>query len=219
MSLMDSSGVPVSGAAPMSFVVSKSASSTATVNVRRFTIDEYHRMEEAGMLKPGDRVELLEGIITMMSPIGPPHAVAVELLSRYFARTLPDGWTSRTQHPILTHDSEPQPDCCIVKGALTDYRDRHPDAREVLLVIEVSESTLTEDREVKARIYAASGIPEYWIVNLVDRTLEVRSRPIAASGDLPARYESVDVLGPEATVDVMLDGSKAGSILVAHLIP
>jgi Uma2 family endonuclease len=139
--------------------------------VRRFTVEEYHRLGELGVLSPDDNVELLEGwIVEKMNP-RPAHGFVVGLLTQSLFANLPKGWIGRCQLPITTLTSEPEPDLAFVRGAHSDYRANHPSGKEVALIIEVADTSLERDRS-KATIYAIAGVKEYWIVNLPERQLE-----------------------------------------------
>ncbi|MDT4288263.1 Uma2 family endonuclease [Methylomonas sp. MO1] len=141
-------------------------------------IAEWHRMGEAGIFPPETRMELIEGEILHMAPIGFNHAGHVTRLTRYFFRLLDDTVSIRSQNPIQLGDlSEPEPDLVLVKPDTDDYTTRHPAASDVLLLVEVSDSTLRFDRTQKLRLYAGHNIPEYWIVNLIDNCLEVYRQP------------------------------------------
>jgi len=141
-------------------------------------IAEWHRMGEAGIFPPEARLELIDGEILTMAPIGFNHASHVSRLTRYFIRLLDDGVSVRIQSPIQLGDlSEPEPDLVLAKADNVDYTTRHPNASDVLLLVEVSDSTLRFDHTQKLRLYATHGITEYWIVNLIDNCLEVYRQP------------------------------------------
>lgn len=144
---------------------------------RRFSVDEYHRMIDAGVFASDNRFELLEGWIVAKMTKNPPHVVAVLNGQQRLARHLLEGWHVRVEAPLTTTESEPEPDLAIVRGNIRDYIDHHPGRDEIALVIEVSESTLSEDRHWKARVYAHAGIRVYWIINLVDEQVEVYTEP------------------------------------------
>jgi Uma2 family endonuclease len=145
--------------------------------VHRFTRDEYYRMAEAGLFED-ERVELLDGKIITMSPQLTPHAFAVNQLMYLLITTLGATVIVRGQTPIVLDDwSEPEPDIAVCQLNPDRYKNAHPRADQVLLIIEVAESSLTYDRTRKAVAYAASAIPEYWIVNLIDRQVEVFADP------------------------------------------
>jgi len=142
----------------------------------RLTVHDYYRMAEVGLLSPDDRTELIEGEIVDMPPIGSEHAFGVTLLTERLLRAVGDSAVVRVQQPVrFMPRSEPQPDFALVRRTADAYRHAHPVAKDVLLLIEVSESTLRYDLEVKARLYATHGIPEYWVVDLVNRRI-VRHR-------------------------------------------
>jgi Uma2 family endonuclease len=185
-----------------------------TPPVRRFTVDQYHRMIETGILTENDHVELLDGWILEMSPVGPPHATCVSLIVDALQQKLPSGWLIRAQSPITLAAGEPEPDVTVVQGSIRDYRDRHPSGPDIGLLVEVADSSLQFDRLQKRPQYAAAGIPEYWIVNLVDRCLEVYSEPIT-NGDYQRRH----VVDASGSVEVQLAGRSVGQIAVVDLLP
>lgn len=144
--------------------------------VRRWTRDEYYRMAETGILRPDDRVELIDGEILRMSPQRSAHAVAVRLAQEALRAAFGPGFDVRPQLPLtLGEATEPEPDLAVVAGSPRDYRDAHPS--DALLVVEIAESSLAYDRGTKSRIYARAGIPEYWIVDLAGDALEVLRSP------------------------------------------
>jgi hypothetical protein len=145
---------------------------------RRFTVDEYHRMAETGILTPDDRVELLDGEIVEMSPIGPRHARCVDDLNRLFQRRAGEAAIVRVQNPIVigTHH-EPEPDIVLAAPRPDRFGDAHPGPRDVLLLVEVADASLIRDRLRKIPIYAQAGIPEVWVVNLPGNAIEVLREP------------------------------------------
>jgi len=152
------------------------------VSRRRFTVDEYHRMAEAGILHEDDRVELIEGEILEMAPIGGRHAACVNDSAKLFILRVGDRAVVSIQNPVrLTSGSEPEPDLMLLRPPSDRYRERLPDAADVLLVIEVSDTTLPYDRGTKLPLYAAAGIPEVWIFDLERRRVLVHRHP---DGDL-----------------------------------
>src|SRR5581483_6075006 len=145
----------------------------------RFTRDEYYRMGEAGLFAE-ERVELLDGEVITMPPQNPLHAGSTSRFATRLIRVLGTLFSVRMQLPIVLNDwSEPEPDVAICRFDPDDYRHEHPKASDVLLVVEVAATTLAYDRGRKVAAYASSGIPEYWIVNLVDRRIEVFRNPDA----------------------------------------
>jgi Uma2 family endonuclease len=139
-----------------------------------FNIDQYYRLAEVGVLKPDDRVELIEGEIVKMSPLGSPHAASVTRTNRLFQNTFAQRAVIWVQNPVRLNDfSEPAPDVALLKPRDDFYAEHHPTAEDVLLVIEVSDSTILSDRNVKIPLYARSRIPEAWLVNLPKKMIEV----------------------------------------------
>ena len=139
----------------------------ALTKLRLWTIENYHRMIEAGILTTGDRVELLEGQIVEMSPQPPPHASTTQRTARYLDRLLETVAYVRTQLPItLKPNSEPEPDVAIVRIDPQEYSDRHPNPDDIFLIIEVADSTLLSDRRQRALIHAKAGIQDCWILDV-----------------------------------------------------
>lgn len=135
-------------------------------------------MAETGVLRPDARVELLEGRIIDMSPIGPFHGGVVNVLARHFNLRAKDRWIVSIQNSLHIDDfSEPQPDLTLLRPVAHNYFRRHPRAEDVFLLIEVSDSTLQYDREGKLPVYSRAGVPEVWIINLVDEVIEVYREP------------------------------------------
>lgn len=157
---------------------------------RRFTVEEYHRMGRAGILCEDDRVELIEGDIIQMAPIGSPHAAGVAVLTRWFNIGLQDRAVVWPQNPIrLGPRTEPEPDLALLRLRADQYRDAHPTPRDILAVIEVSDTTLRYDRTTKLRLYAAAGLPEVWIVDLRRRRVLVFRDPRDGA------YQQHEILG------------------------
>ena len=145
------------------------------------TVDEYHRMIEAGSLGEDDRVQLIAGAVVAMTPQGPAHALVIQNLTRLVARGLAADFALRPQLPLtLPDDSEPEPDLAVVR--LEDARSREHHPRTALLVVEVAGDSLRLDRQTKAALYARAGIPEYWIVNLAEGTVEGHRDPDPEAG-------------------------------------
>jgi Uma2 family endonuclease len=148
---------------------------------RRIRVSEYHRMIEAGILGEDEHVELLEGLLIVMTPQNPPHARAIQRLNQVFTRALPDDFAVLPQLPLtLAEDSEPEPDLAVVRAEDARSSERHP--HTALLVVEVAADSLGRDRGAKAALYARAGIPEYWVVNLADRAIEVHRDPDTTTG-------------------------------------
>jgi len=168
-----------------------------------FSVEDYHKLAEIGVLKEDDRVELIRGEIIDMPLIGPDHAGSVDELGDLFRVTFDRSVIIRTQNPLsLASGSEPEPDLAVVRRRDDHYRSGHPVAADVHLVIEVADSSLEYDRDTKALLYAEDGMLEYWLVNLVDDLILVYRDPS------PAGYRTVqalargDVIRPLAFPDV-----------------
>jgi Uma2 family endonuclease len=162
---------------------------------RRITVDEYHRMIEAGTLGEDDHVELIAGAVVAMTPQGPAHALVIQNLNRLVAQGLAADLALRPQLPLtLPEDSEPEPDLAVVR--LEDARSRGNHPRTALLVVEVAGDSLRLDRQTKAALYARAGIPEYWIVNLAETTVEVHRDPDSETG----AYRAKAVVSSESTL-------------------
>jgi Uma2 family endonuclease len=187
----------------------------ADLLVRRFTVDEYHRMIEAGIITREHRVELLEGWIVEKMGQNPPHSGVVRRLNRFLSKVLPDGFLISGQLPVTLKSSEPEPDYTIIRGPDDRYDNRHPGEDDVLLVIEVSNGSLAKDRGTKARIYAKSGIPEYWIFNVADRVVEAYSEP--RSGRVP-HYKKLTTYDCTETLPLILDGKKIADLPLRELL-
>lgn len=176
---------------------------------RLWTRDEYYRLAEQGYFD-GQRVELIEGEIVVMSPQGAGHVAAVHLVVEALQKAVRPGYWIRNQAPLdLSEISEPEPDVAVVPGSPRDYR-QHP--RTALLAVEVSDSTRSFDLRRKAKLYAASsGIPEYWVVDLVDRVLYVMREP--NNGE----YQSINRF--EGTATIQPGSFPCGVIAVQDLFP
>lgn len=174
-------------------------------------------MIAVGVFQPGDPVELLGGELIVAEPQGSAHCTAIGLIEDALRSVLGPGWVVRTQGPIaLDDESEPEPDVAVVPGARRDYARAHP-ARPVL-VVEVAESSLALDRLRKGSLYARAGLADYWILNLVDRVLEVYRQPVAdATAPAGWRYGSREVLGPGATAEPLI--APGVRVAVDDLLP
>jgi Uma2 family endonuclease len=185
---------------------------TQEVTLRRFTVNDFHRMGEAGILHEDDRVELIEGEIVEMAAIGTRHFACVNGLTRLLIRAAGDDAIVSVQNPVrLDEHSEPQPDLAVLR--VRDYRESLPMPEDVLLLIEVSDTTLAYDRGVKLPLYSRAGIQEVWIVDVAHEVIERHTDP---SGDGYRRIERArrgetteSVALPELTlgVDTVLGSS------------
>ncbi len=161
---------------------------TTTTATRRFSRDEYYEMARSGILKPEERVELIDGDIIAMTSQGTPHAAFIDFLDTQLQQAFGDQVAVRAQLPLALGDtSEPEPDLVVVPGKPLDYVKGHPTT--ALLIVEVAETSLPFDRTTKAQLYAEHLIPEYWIINIPDRQIEVFRNPSQAG------YETHTILG------------------------
>ena len=174
----------------------------------RLTVDDYYRMAEVGVLSPDDRTELIEGEIIDMAPIGSVHADVVRLLTKRLLTAFRDSAEVSVQLPVrLSQRSEPQPDIAVLAAKPSGYRQAHPSAADVLLLIEVSDTTLHYDLNAKARLYAKHGVREYWVVDLV------ASRVWRHRGPSGTHYAEL----AEITSGAIELPGRAGEILVAEI--
>jgi Uma2 family endonuclease len=182
---------------------------------RRWTKDEYYRLGELGFFA-GQRVELIEGQIMVLSPQNAPHWSAVERVRRLLESVFGPGHLVRMQGPIdFGQTTEPESDVCVVRGSLADFTQAHPTT--ALLIVEVSDSSVSYDRRRKGSLYARAAVPDYWLVNLKRRRLEVYRVPVADAA-LPYghRYSARTDLMPPATVGPLALPSAA--VAVADLL-
>jgi Uma2 family endonuclease len=180
----------------------------------RISLEKYEAMVAREVFGSKDRVHLINGFLVAKWPQNPPHATADELCGQEFDAVVPSGWYIRGAKPIRLPEqvSMPEPDRCVVRGSIRDYSQRSPGAADVALVVEVAESSLAEDRKM-AQIYGGSGIPAYWIVNVVDRQVEVYTLPYADG------YHSRQDYTSDQDVPVVIDGVEVGRIRVADILP
>ena len=174
---------------------------------RPFTNAEYHALAEIGVLAPDERVQLIAGDVIVMSPVGSRHAECVDLIDDAFTplRLAPARARIRVQGPMVRPDhSEPQPDLMLLKLREGGYASGHPRPEDILLVVEVSLSTLRYDRYVKLALYAAAGVPEVWIANLQDDWIDSHTEPTADGYRSTRRYGLGDTIAPQAFPDLAI---------------
>lgn len=161
---------------------------------RRFTVDEYRLMGKAGVLTEDDRVELVDGEIVQMTPIGSRHASCVDRLNQLLVEGLARRAIVRVQSPVrLSEHSEPRPDVALLRPPRS-YAASHPGPSDIWLIVEVADTSLDTDRQVKVPLYARVGIPEVWVIDLTADTVEVSSRPT------PQGYQTVERVGRGSTL-------------------
>lgn len=189
----------------------------AQATFRKFTLAEYHKMIADGVLQDGEPYELLEGNLVHKMSRGTKHDRAIQVLTNRLVRMAPVGWNYRSQSAItLPSGSEPEPDGALVRGDEGSYGDHHPGPGDVGLLIEVSASSLLVDRHDKGSIYAGAGVPVYWVVNVVDKVIEVYTQP-TGTGEAAA-YAKCDTYPVGASVPVVLDGVTVGTVSVADVM-
>ena len=175
----------------------------ATVTIHRFNVEEYHRLTESNILHEDDRVELVEGRIVDMTPIGSKHAACVSRLNRIFTMKLQTSAIVQVQNPIqLLDQSEPQPDIVVLKNRDDFYAERLPNADDILLVIEVADSSLEYDRETKLPLYAKANIPEVWLINLIENIVEIYSAPSLEGYNVITKHRHNQAIVPENFPDI-----------------
>ncbi|MDZ8106491.1 MAG: Uma2 family endonuclease [Nostoc sp. DedQUE12a] len=170
---------------------------------RKFTVDQYHKMVESGILTEDDRVQLIRGEIIEMSPIGTKHAACVKCLNKLFSNKLRDRVLIGIQDPVvLDNNSEPQPDVTLLKPRDDLYITAHPQPQDIFLLIEVADSTILYDREEKIPLYAEANIIEVWLVDINEEIVEVYQQPTAAGYQLMQKFTRGQSLSIQAFPDV-----------------
>ncbi len=180
------------------------------------TVDQYHEMIRLGILIDGDPIELLEGLLVRKKSKKPSHSYVNDKLRGRVQRILPTGWLVKAQDPITLETSEPEPDLTVARGELDDYADRHPGPQDIAQLVEVADTSLARDRGWKKRIYARARIAVYWIVNLVDRQVEVYTQP-SGPAEQPDYAQRQD-FGLGDTLTVVLDGQEIGKIAIEEFL-
>ena len=190
-----------------------SGASTSRPPHYRFTVAQFDQMLMDRTIGPQERVELIDGLVVTKVSKNPPHIVAGKLLFSALQGIVPVGWhvTKDDDVEISEHD-KPQPDLAVVRGAPTDYLDSYATPADIALAVELSESTLLSDRSVKMPRYAVARIPVYWIVNLVDKHVEVYTDPVGAT------YTNRAVFTRGQEVPVVIDGKPFGRIAVSEIL-
>lgn len=183
----------------------------------RFSVARYQKMIEAGILTSEDKVELLENYVVLKMPRNPPHDGTIQLITETLGKAVPQGWRLHVQLTVVLPDSQPEPDFAVVRGEVRSYFSRHPAPADTGMVVEVANSSLLRDQRDKTRIYARSGIPRYWIVNLVDQRIEVYTQPSGPTS-VPA-YGAFETFQPGDAIPLVLDGVTVASLAVADLLP
>lgn len=181
----------------------------AVLQRHRLTVDEYHRMAEAGVLAPDARVELIEGEVVDMAPIGSRHGSAVKRLNQLFSAVVAQRAIVAVQDPLQLGDlSEPEPDLMLLVPRDDFYAERHPTAADVLLLVEVSDTTARYDRQIKVPLYARHGVAEVWVVDLDARLLRVHRKPARGEYAQITTYAEPGLLAPLALPEAAVDLSR-----------
>jgi Uma2 family endonuclease len=185
----------------------------------RLTLEQYERMVDDGIIGKRDRVHLINGVLVAKMTQNPPHNTADDLCGAALSRLIPPGWYIRGAKPIRIpgragrRDSKPEPDRCVVRGTVRDYEERDPGPADVGLVVEVADSSLATDRKYATEVYGPARIPICGIVNLVDRRVEVYTKPG------PRGYRSTEVFKEGQSVPVVIGGREVGRIAVEEILP
>jgi Uma2 family endonuclease len=181
----------------------------------RLSVEKYEAMVASGVFTNDDRLELIEGYLVAKMTKGARHSTASERLWRAINYLLHAGWHVRIEKPVRipSQSSEPEPDVSVVRGSVDDYENRNPEPADIALVAEVGDSSVAADQTVMKRVYAGAGIPVYWIVNLVERRLEVYQRP---EGGV---YQDYSIVTETEFVELVIEGQPVGRIAVADLLP
>jgi Uma2 family endonuclease len=188
-----------------------------STTLRLFTTEEYDAMLRAGILREGEPVELLGGLIRNKMGKSPEHMGSANRLMKGLDRLLPPGWHAVQENAVIISGfDEPEPDVTVRRGELEDYDHRKATVDDIALLVEVAVTSIETDRGEKPRAYAAAGVPTYWIVNLNTRRVEVYSSP--SMGDDP-RYERHEERTAADQLDIVIDGVTVGQISVAAILP
>jgi Uma2 family endonuclease len=182
--------------------------------IKRFTVDQYHRLIDADVFAADARVELLEGWIVYKMTHNPLHDSTVDRIQEILRDRISKTWRVRVQSAITTRDSEPEPDIVIARGPASRYAKRHPVAKDIELIVEVADSSLDRDRNEKGPLYARAGISVYWIVNLQESVVEVYSSPTRGR-----RYAALQRFRMKDSVPLAIAGQTLPPIPVKELLP
>jgi Uma2 family endonuclease len=183
-------------------------------NLYRLSVERYDLIVQLGVIGKQDKVELIEGLIVRKEPGDRSHSLAAKQAMLALLRVLPPGWHVASEKPVVASDwSKPEPDLAVVRGQARDYVERDIIAADVAIVVKIAQSSLECDRTVMARIYATSGIPVYWVLNLVDLQIEVYRKPASGHYDVREDFQ----FGKE--VPLVIQGADVGPIPVVDVLP
>jgi Uma2 family endonuclease len=185
--------------------------------LRRFTVEEYHALIEAGFFAEDENYELLEGWLVHKMTKNPAHWITTGLIRDALLALRITCFFVHSRDPVTTTDSEPEPDLALIRGERRDYLSGNPDPKQAPLVVEVADTSLRQDRTLKKRIYARAAIPVYWIVDLIDRQVELYTEP-TGPGKKPD-YKTRQIIGEAGELPVIIDGRELGRLKVKDLLP
>jgi len=183
----------------------------------RISVEDFHRMIDAGVFRRNERVELINGYLVQKMSRHPPHDGSLDALKERFEKALPPDWRCRVQSALTLAESEPEPDLAIARGDSRTYFTRHPNATDLGIVIEVSDSSLDFDQIDKLAMYALNDVPEYWIVNIPDRQIEVYTSPQPTAPEPHYSVRTDYRVGK--SVPLVLDGRAVAAIPTADVLP
>lgn len=201
----------------MTLLLNPAANEITQPQLWQISVERYHEMIESGSLTENDRLELLEGYLVEKMTVHPPHSFTTDQIRDELTAVVGSDHFVKSQQPITTEESEPEPDVIVVRGRKRDFVQRHPGPEDVVLVIEVADSTLTQDQNWKKRIYGRAGIVTYWIVNLSERQIEVYTQPSGPTAH--PTYHHMITYRESDTVPVVLDGEEVAALPVHELLP
>jgi Uma2 family endonuclease len=183
----------------------------------RLSVKQYHELIDSGALASDEPVELIEGILFRKMSKNPPHSNCNGRVQQIIGSAIGPGWCFRLQEPVALSDGQPEPDGIVARGTIDGYVAKHPGPADVALLIEVADSSLDRDRTIKLPSYARAGIVCYWIINLIDRQIEVYTRPDASAAT--PRYLSREIISSGGNLNLILDGKVIANIAAADLLP
>jgi Uma2 family endonuclease len=183
----------------------------------RLSVEQYHEMIRKGILTDDDKVELLEGLLIPKMSKNPASRVANELAAEALRAVIPAGWYVTSQEPMTTSTSEPEPDVSVVEGRPRDYINGHPGPENLALVVEISDSSISRDRGIKCQAYALAGVSIYWILDIAERRVEVRTNPSASAGQ--AEYATIHHYCENEMIPVSIRDKEVGRIAVRDMLP
>jgi Uma2 family endonuclease len=180
------------------------------------TVEAYHALLKAGLIEDGDPVELLEGFLVRKMGKGPRHERARRQLRRLLEKLMSDEFFVDEQGALTTGDSEPEPDVFVIRGTPDDYADRHAGPTETVLIVEISDSSVRRDRNLKKRVYGRAGVAQYWVVNLVAECVEVYSQPTGRTKAPGYAGTATYLVGDQ--IPVVIDGKEVGQVAASAIL-